>query len=149
MRKVTSLITILILALVLTACGGKEETRTFESENPGVTTTITYTYKGDKVTKQTAENVISYEEVGLGSKEEAQEAFDPLVEQFQDIDGVTHKMDYTDSTATEQLTIDFSEADYEDIKSLPGMDLEGDTNKGVSMEKSAEILNNQGFTEVK
>lgn len=149
MKKITGFIAILVLALVLTACGSKEETRTFELEQPGVKVTITYTHKGDKATKQTAENLISYEEIGLESKEQAQGVFDPLVEEFEDIKGVTHEMKYSDTTATEKLTIDFTEADFDEINDLPGMMLDGDSSKGVSMKASAEMLEDQGFTEIK
>lgn len=148
MNKVTGFILVLVLTLLLTACGESEETRKFQLEDTGVTVTIIYTYKGDKATKQSAENLISYEALGLTSKEEAKEIFDPLIEQFQGIDGVTHKMEYTDTSATEYLTVDFTETDFEEIQDLPGMDIDADAANGVSMEKSAEELKEQGFKEI-
>ena len=37
------------------------------------------------------ENIIQYDLVGLASKDEAKELFAPMIEQFQNIDGLTHK----------------------------------------------------------
>jgi len=151
MKKLTGFITILVLAMFLSACSsGSESTRTFELEQDGIKTTMVYTTKGDKVTDQTTENIIQYDLAGIPSKEEAQELFAPLVEQFQNIDGVTHKLKYEDSKAIETLAIDYEVANYEDIKNLPGMSFSEDPKKnGVSMKKSIEILESQGFTEVK
>lgn len=151
MKKLTAVATILILAIFLTACSnGSESMRTFELEHDGIMTTMVYTSTGDKVTRQTTENVIPYDLAGLTSKEEAQELFAPMIEQFQNIEGLTHKMEYDDSKAIENLAIDYEAVNFEDIENLPGMAFsEGSTDKGVSMEKSVEVLESQGFTEVK
>lgn len=151
MKKLTAFATVLVLAIFLTACSnGSESTRTFELDNNGVMTTMVYTSTGDKVTVQTTENVIQYDQAGFASKEEAQEYFSPMMEQFQNIDGLTHKMAYDDSKAVETLTIDYEAVNFEDIENLPGMAFsEGSTDQGVSMEKSVEVLESQGFTEVK
>jgi len=149
MKKLTGFIIILVLALFLTACGSVS-TRTFELEQDGIVTKMVYTTKGDKVTKQTTENIIQYDLAGIPSKVEAQELFAPLVKQFQDIDGVTHDLEYEDSKAIETLAIDYEVANYDDIKRLPGMEFSEDPkDKGVSMKKSIEILESQGFKEVK
>ena len=149
MKKLTGFIIIIVLALFLTACGS-ESTRTFELEQDGIVTKMVYTTKGDKVTKQTTENIIQYDLAGIPSKVEAQELFAPLVKQFQDIDGVTHDLEYEDSKAIETLAIDYGVANYDDIKRLPGMEFSEDPkDKGVSMKKSIEILESQGFKEVK
>jgi uncharacterized lipoprotein YehR (DUF1307 family) len=151
MKKLTALITILVSAIFLAACSnGSESTRTFELEHDGIMTTMVYTSTGDKVTSQTTENVIPYDLTGLASKEEAQELFAPMIEQFQNIDGLTHKMEYDDSKAIETLAIDYEAVNFEEIENLPGMAFsEGSKDKGVSMEKSVEVLESQGFTEVK
>lgn len=149
MKKLPGFILILVLALFLTACGS-ESTRTFALKQDGITTTMVYTTKGDKVTKQTTENIVQYDLAGITSKEQAQEIFAPLVEQFQDIKGITHQLEYEDSKAIETLAIDYEIADYDDIKNLPGMEFSKDPkDQGVSMKKSIEILEKQGFKEVK
>lgn len=151
MKKIRGFILILILALFLTACStGTESTRTFVLEKDGVKTTMVYTFKGDKVSKQTTENVIQYDLVGISSKEEAQELFDPMSEQFQNFDGLTQSMEYYDTNAIENLIIDYTVVDFDEVKHLPGMSFDQEAKvKGISMKKSAELLESQGFTEVK
>ena len=150
MKKTTRFIAILILTLLLTACNnGTESTRTFELEENGVITTVEYTFEGDKVTKQTAENIIPYDSVGINSKEEAQEIFAPMSEEFQNFDGLTHKMEYDNSKAIESLIINYEVVNFEEIQHLPGMNFDEDVKtEGVSMKKSAEFLESQGFTEI-
>lgn len=53
-KKGIVMLLIVTIAFILGACGAKEETRTFY-------------YEGDKVTKQTSENVVPYESVGISS----------------------------------------------------------------------------------
>ena len=148
MKKVTGFIAILALALFLVACGEKESTRTFELEEGGLKTTMVYTHSGDKVTRQETENIIPYDSIGIASKEEAQELFDSFIAEFQDIDGLKHEMKYEDSKAVEYLSIDYEAADYEQLEGLPGMEFSEDPKDGISMEKSAELLESEGFTEV-
>lgn len=150
MKKLIGFITLVVLAVFLTACGEDETTRTFEAEQNGIATTLEYTAKGDKVTKQTTENVIEYELAGIESKEQAKELFEPMTEQFQNIDGITHKLEYDDTKAIESLVIDYEAVDFDEIMDLPGMTFSEDPKKnGISMEKSADMLVSQGFKEVK
>lgn len=150
MKKLKGAMALLAAAMLLAACGGEEEsTRTFELENDGVVTTMVYTTEGDKVTKQSTENLIQYDVAGLESKEQAQEIFDPLIEQFQGIEGITHNMEYDEEKAVETLEIDYEAVDFDEIENLPGMSFSDDPkDNGVSMEKSLEILESQGFKEV-
>ena len=149
MKKLTTSITMILFVLFLTACGNNEETKKFQLEQEGFVSTLVYTYEGDKVTKQSAENIVHYEQAGLSSKEQAQEMFEPLAEQFKGIDGITHEMEFEDSRLVEKLTIDFETVDFDEIKSLPGMNFTGDAEKGISMKESTELIESQGFEEVK
>ena len=73
--------------------GDEEATKTFELEHDGIMTTMVYTAKGDEVTMQTTENIIQYDLVGLASKDEAKGLFAPMIEQFQNIDGLSINSD--------------------------------------------------------
>lgn len=127
---------------------GDLEERVFEAEENGVTNTITYYYKGDKVITQEARNVLPFEIIGVESKEEAQEIFEPESEKFQGIEGLTHEMEYTDSEAIEVLEVNYDNLDFDAARGLPGMVFDGDAEKhGVSMERSAELLFGEGFVE--
>ena len=148
-KKGIGIILALALALVLAACGSKDlEETAFESEQMGIESTITYFHDGDEVKKQTAENVVPYEAIGVAAKEDAQAIFDPEAEKFKGIDGIKHEITYTDTEATEKLEIDYDELDFDKAKGLPGMTIDSKAEEdGVSLEKSTEMLKNQGFTE--
>src|SRR5699024_4552423 len=125
----------------------EEGKRTFVMENEGAVTTLTYYYEGDIVFKQTSENVIPYENIGLNSKEEAKEMLEPQSEQFQGIDGLKEKIEYHDSKAIETLEINYNEVNIEEVGELPGTMLDENAVNGISMEKSANMLLQQGFEE--
>ena len=146
MKKAYMFFVLAILAAIMTACGS-EETRTFEMEETGTKSTITYTYSGDEVSKQTAENIVNYEELGI-EKADAEEIIKTVAEQYKDIDGVEYSVEYGDEEAVENIEINYEELDYEKAQKTDGIMLQGDPEKGISMEKSAEMIEEQGYTEV-
>lgn len=146
MKKAWLFFALTMVAVVLVACGS-EETRTFEMEETGIKSTLTYTYSGDEVTSQTAENVITYEDLGI-EKADAEEILDPVAKQYEDLEGVEYSIEYGDEEAVENIDINYEELDYEKAQGVEGIQLEGDPEQGVSMEKSAEMLEGQGYTEV-
>ena len=150
MKKTIGLITILILTLFLMSCNNETLlTRNFELDHEGIMTTLVYTYKDDKVIKQTAKNIIPYDLIGVSSKEEAQVILNPVSEQFQGFEGLNHKIEYHDSEAIEIIDVDYEVLNFKEVQHLPGMTFDGDADKyGISMEKSAELLINDGFIEV-
>lgn len=151
-KKITALAALpFAAALTLSACSGDEETETsFTNTQNGVEMTMTYTAVGDEVTKQTTSNLIDYEAAGLGSKEEAQAMFDPMIEQGSDIEGYEQSIEYGDTSATEEVSIDYEVADLGELSQVPGFEGTANMEDGdfVSLEQSREMLENQGFTEV-
>ena len=151
-KKFTALAALpFIAALSLTACGEEEATETaFENSMNGVEMTLTYTHKGDEVIKQTTSNVIDYEAAGLGSKEEAQELLDPMIAQADDVEGYDQSIEYGDTSATEEVTIDYEVVDMSELGGLPGFEGSGNMEDAdfISFEESREMLESQGFTEV-
>jgi len=134
--------------LVLSACGSEDvETREFEIEEDGVVSTMTFYHQGDEVVKQTTENILPYENINVDSKEEAKALLDSEVEKMQGVEGVSDDINYGDSEATETLEIDYEHIDADKAKELPGMTFDGDIEEGISMEKSAELLLEQGYQE--
>jgi len=135
--------------IVLTACGSNEETRTFEMSDQGIESTLVYTHDDDKVISQSTENIINYEELGM-DKAQAEEMFGSMAEQYEGLSGVEHSFEFGDEEATETLTIVYDEVDSEELEGVQGMNFEGegDPSEGVSMERSAEMLEQQGYTEV-
>lgn len=146
-KRAFGILFIAAIAFMLVACGSDEDTRVFELEQDGVEMTMTYYYVDDEVTKQRTENVIDYAAIGISSKEQAKELFDPEIEKMKGIKGINHKMTYSNSEAVEQLEIDYEKVDMDEAQNLPGMELSGDLENGISMEASADMLLDQGFTE--
>lgn len=134
--------------MMLVACGGKEETRTFTLSQNGVESKLVYTYKGDKVTKQTAENTMSYTALSVSSKEDAEKLLKETSDKFQNIDGLKEKIEYKDDKAIETIEVDYTKIASEDMNKIPGM-ASGDASKGISMKESAKLLESQGYKENK
>ncbi|OAV62398.1 YehR family lipoprotein [Enteractinococcus helveticum] len=137
--------------LTLSGCGEEEATETsFTQEQNGVEMTMTYTHKGDEVIKQTTSNVIDYEAAGLADKEEAQALLDPMVEQAADIEGYEQSIEYGETSATEEVSIDYEVVDMSQLGDVPGFEGSADMEDAdyISFEESRELLEQQGFTEV-
>lgn len=149
MRKAWASFLFAAVMIVLTACGSNEETRTFEMSDQGIESTLVYTHDDDKVISQSTENIINYEELGM-DKAQAEEMFGSMAEQYEGLSGVEHSFEFGDEEATETLTIVYDEVDSEELEGVQGMNFEGegDPSEGVSMERSAEMLEQQGYTEV-
>lgn len=140
-----ALVSVLFLASCGTGASSQEESKTFTMDQNGVSMELVFNYSGDKVTSQTANNVMPYEAIGVSTKEEAQEVLDPIAEQYQQVQGVDYSLEYSDSEATESLTINYDELDYDSAKQLPDVSFEGNTDNGISMERTEEMLLDQGY----
>lgn len=150
--KKTIALTALPFAAVLglSACGEQEpEDTAFTQNQNGVEMRLTYTHVGDEVIKQTASNEINYQEAGFENKEQAQEVLDMLLAESQDIEGYEISMDYGETTATEEVVIDYEVIDVAELEGVPGF--EGSNLEDadyISLDESRELLEAQGFTEV-
>lgn len=151
-KKLATLTTLpFAAALTLSACSGEEETETsFTNTQQGIETTMTYAAVGDEVTMQTTRNVIDYEAAGFESKEEAQATLDPLIDQGVDVEGYEQTIEYGDTSAVEDVSIDYEVADLEELSNVPGFEGSANMEEGafVSLEQSREMLESSGFTEV-
>lgn len=148
MKKWMVICLTLLVALTLAACGGEESTTVMQIEENGVLSKITLEAEGDEVVKQTADNIITYAALGLNSKEEAEAAFGEVASSFQGIDGVTHSMDYQDDQVTETLIVDYGVADFEEVAQLEGSTFDDTDADYISLEKTIELLEDQGFEQV-
>lgn len=147
MKKWTIFCLTLLISFTLVACNSssKEKTATLHKEENGITMKVTYKADGDKVTEQTADNVIPYSSLGLTTKEEAEAFFAESEALYDGVEGVTHNMDYKDDKVLESLIVNYDKADAEEISQLSGSTFEGDVSQGISLEKSVEMLKEQGF----
>lgn len=151
-QKITVLGTLPFAAvLMLSACGNEEpEQTTYTQTQNGVEMSLTYTHVGDEVIEQKASNVINYADAGFGNKAQAQQVLDPLLAESDGIEGYEISMEYGETTATEEVTIDYEVIDIEELQGVPGFEGSADLADAdyISLEESRELLEAQGFTEV-
>ncbi|WP_244303434.1 DUF1307 domain-containing protein [Leucobacter coleopterorum] len=135
--------------LPLTACsGGSSGTKaTYTKSEGGIDSTMTITAEGDDVTMQSIKSVINYKKAGLKDEAEAKETFSSVMEAYEGIKGLTHKVDYTATDATEILTVDYKKADLKKIAELTGAEFDEST-KGskVSFAETVATVEASGFT---
>ena len=147
MKKGMKLFAVLFTALfVLLGCA-KEETATFELKNGQHTSTLTYYYKGDFVTKQTVESKYVISELPI-SEDEAMEELKEENEEYTAIKGITATLESKDGVITQLVTIDYSVAKLEDLKKAFPDSFSGDGNV-VSFEASRELIEKAGYKEKK
>ena len=147
MKKAMKLFAVLFTALfVLLGCA-KEESTAFELKNDQQTSTITYYYKGDVVTKQVAENKYVISELPM-SEEKAMEQIKQMNELYTSIKGVTASLESKDGIITQVVTIDYSVAKVKDLQKAFPDSFSGDGN-AVSFKASRELIEKAGYKEKK
>ncbi|EFH9085371.1 hypothetical protein GFB07_12295 [Escherichia coli] len=148
-NKLFSMAVASVLVFFLAGCGDKEETKKFTANLNGSEIAVTYTYKGDKVLKQTSENKIMYSSINAANKEEAAKILDPISAKYKNLVGVEEKLTYKDSWAEETVSVDMEKVDLKELQKAAGTMISGDTSKGISMKQSQKVLEAAGFKEVK
>ncbi|HCD7254298.1 TPA: YehR family lipoprotein [Citrobacter farmeri] len=138
-----------VLVLSLAGCGDKEESKTFKADVNGTEIVMTYTYKGDKVIKQTSQNKINFASIGVTTKEDAAKILDPISAKYQNIPGVEEKLTYKDGYAEETVSVDMEKVDFKKLQGVMGTQFSGDPSNGISMKQSQKMLEASGFKEVK
>ncbi len=126
-----------------------EQKAVFTMSQNGVDVTLTYYYVGDDVTRQSTTNVIDYAQAGLADEQAARDLFEPLIKDFQNVKGLEHSMEYGPTSAKEELTVDYSEANLSEISKLTGSEFSGDAKDGskLSFKASRDMLLKSGFKE--
>ncbi|MGO2385184.1 MAG: YehR family lipoprotein [Pseudolactococcus laudensis] len=152
MKKGLLSVIVIIGVFVLTACSmsAKEQKVSYEKEEKGVKIVLTYYAKGDKVTKQTSENIIPYSAMGVKSAEEPKERLKDVLKSYNDIKGVKDELTYGEDAVTEKVEIDYTVVDMKKAKELVGVSTDGgDISKGISLKNSIKLLEDQGYKEKK
>ena len=141
---------------LLVACGQKEGVTYYQKidQSKQFDIRLTYYHKGDKVTKQTTENFISYQSLGIDEtqeekKNDAKAKIEALSKQYQTVKGVKESVSFDEKGIKENIEIDYEKADLEELASLPGIMISNEKNaKRISMKVSGEMLEKSGFTKV-
>ncbi|MFD2831284.1 YehR family lipoprotein [Corticicoccus populi] len=126
---------------------GQEETKTFILEQNGMTNTLEYTYVDDRVLVQTSATEATYEALGATDEESARAQLDPIVERYQNTEGITHNIDYNDTGIHETLEVDYEIASIAEVANLDGAEFEGDVDEAqfISMTQTEQQLLNSGY----
>ncbi|WP_318390006.1 YehR family lipoprotein [Enterobacter sp.] len=148
-KKYAAILFASVLVIAVSACGDKEESKTFEWSDGKTDLSLTYYYKNDVVLRQTAKNTLHYAGLGVANKEEAMQRLGPISEKYKSIKGVEESLDYSDTYATEILKVDYSVVDRDALQKIQGAEFTGDVKEGISMSKSEALLKSRGFKEVK
>ena len=129
MKKVISLLVVLVISAVSLSACGKERTKTYEGEVNGKQVITSLTYKDDEVLKQSTIATIKNDE-----------------QAFKGIEGVTYKTDYKERKAIEHIDIDYKDADIDQLKKNLGF-ISSDAKKGdhVSVDRVVKQLKRNGL----
>lgn len=149
MKKVMGVMSIMFSVLLLMACGASEETKTYELDEDGFATTITFTHKGDELIKFTSQIAMQYDSIGLESKEEAQEVF--AFEDFEEEEmaGITQDSEFTDLEYIDNTTIILNETDSDDVKYLLEPFIVIDAKNKFDLDKTTKAFEDAEFKAVK
>ena len=119
---------------------------------------LTYTYNksSDKVTKQTAENYIKFSvlkaSLGTDDLDTIKASLKSGADSYNELEGASDKITYKGNYVIEKVVIDYEKADLKKLSQIQGVTLQSESGSEigyVSFKKSVEILNQQGYTEVK
>lgn len=146
--KKSNLFKVVALAMIsmflLVGCG-KEVTETYtQTLQPGVESKLTYTAKGDVVQKQSSETVVDYAKSGL-TEDSIKNSIKTEVDKYKNVKGLDHKIEYKKDKMIEKLTLDYTKADMKEIKQKGIMTFQSGEGDKVSLKKSAELLESQGY----
>lgn len=145
MKKSFKLLAVFFTALfVLLGCS-KEETATFENSQNGMTSVLTYYYKNDLVTKQTATNTYDLKKLGV-SEADAKKEVQAINDKYTAIDGVTASLEIKDGILTQTLSVDYTKADVSKLRQAFPEEFTGSGDK-ISFKASKESLLKEGYKE--
>lgn len=154
-RKLLTFFMLVISILFLVACQSKqavkEKVSYFELSQNGSTIGLTYYYKGDKVTRQSAQTKASYTAIGVDSKEAAKEKLSSITKQYQGVKGLKESIDYKDDHILETVEVDYTKADMKQLSKIQGIAIATDDGKVpdyISYKKTKKMLEDQGFKKV-
>jgi len=149
MKKIVSSLLVICMVLAMTACGGKEQTVTYqlEQEQDGLVMvdTMKLDAKGDKVQKLT--ETIEIDMTAFDADQQAMmvEMYAALVDQYNAIDGTECTAEEGDGTYTLTIVVDTTGDAVSKLAEAGLMEVEGSTS-GISLKKTAASLEASGYT---
>lgn len=126
----------------------KDETKNYifvHNSNPGRTSTLTYTVKGDDVVKQEVYNVFDPEILDK-SAEEIKELIVKTYKGYEGIKGVTQNIEFKDGKVIHTMVIDMTVVNLDEMKKAMPNEYSGVGNR-VSFSKTRKMLEDLGYKE--
>ena len=126
----------------------KDETKNYifvHNSNPGRTSTLTYTVKGDDVVKQEVYNVFDPEILDK-SAEEIKELIVKTYKKEEGLKGITQNIEFKDEKVIQNIEVDMSVASLDELKKAMPNEYYGIGNR-VSFAASKKMLKEAGYTE--
>lgn len=152
MKKLKISAALLCSVLFLSACGGKEQSVTYQmvTETGGMemTDTMTLNAKGD-----TIQNITEVIELDMTSFDDDTyalmgEYYDELIAMYQAVDGVECTGEDADKIFTITISIDATTNAIDELSNQGLMEIEGESDGKFSLEASTEALEASGFEKV-
>ena len=155
MKKMKHLIVGLLavgMVFTMTACGGKEQTVTYqgEVEESGLkaTDTMTFSAKGDTVERLT--EVIEFDISSFDDtvKEQLNSVYEELAGQYNAVEGANCTMETGDDSITLNIDVDTTGSALKELTDKGLLQMEGGGNGKVSLKASTESLESNGYKKV-
>lgn len=145
MKRMFCLLLTTLMILSIIGCGGKEQTTTLLYEGSGITMEYKMEAKGDivhTITQTSTLDCSAYTEEEIA---EIEELLAQTSTSYDAYEGVTYESSVEDTTLKEIITIDASDSDTLTALSEAGLlPIDGDTSK-ISLQKTVESLESQGW----
>jgi len=145
MKRIGMLFMALFLVMFLAACG--QSSKVYELKEDGISSTITLKHKDDEITEQISEDVMSYDMLGVSSKEEAEMFFGLMEQGMDNIPGIDFDVKYKKNELIQTVKIDYKKADLGEMFGLGSMLTGEDFGDITSLKEMDEMLKEQGYTE--
>ena len=149
LRKIAVLMVALVMAFAMTACGGKEQSVSYqlvqESDGLVVTDNITLDAKGDVVQKMTEKIVVDTTAFDATQKEAINAVYDEMVAMYQAVDGVECTGTAAENSYTIDIVIDATGSAVEELAAQGLLQMEG-TGNGISLKASQAGFEASGYT---
>ena len=141
MKKLTAILCVLCLA----GCsnGGDTKTTVCTADMNGVSVTNSFESNGDEITRQTVQNEMDYTTTGYSEEEMAQ-----IAESYRsayDVKGVEYSYEFSGNMLIENITIDFTEADFNELMDAELITADGENVSYISLEQTLDSLESSGF----
>ena len=109
----------------------------------GVNITNSFESNGDEITSQSIQNEMDYSSLGVSEEEMASVA--ETYKAAYDITGVEYSYEISGDMLTENITIDFTAADFSELMDAELITADGEEVSYISLEQTLESLENSGF----